>query len=59
VPAKDVQGLYEGMQKFMELDIQQQRAMGARGREKAELEFGEHKIADEIYGIVKIASDEI
>ena len=52
VPAKDVQGLHEGMEKFMKLDIKEQREMGARGREKAELEFGEYKIADEIYEIV-------
>mgnify|MGYP003873305381 CR=1 FL=1 len=53
VAAKDVNDLHQGMQKFMELDVQQQREMGARGREKAEMEFGEYKIADEIYEIIE------
>ena len=54
VQAKDVIGLHEGMMKFMELDIQQQREMGNKGRQKAELEFGEYKIANEIYDIIEL-----
>lgn len=53
VPSKDVKGLHKGMEKFMELSIKEQREMGNRGRQKAELEFGENKIANEIYEIIE------
>ena len=46
-PAKDANALYEAMQRFMELSVEQRSEMGCRGRERMERQFSKTAVVAE------------
>ncbi len=56
VKSRSGENLVTGIQKFLELPADKRTAMGIAGRKKAEKEFDDLKIANEIYEIVLQAS---
>ena len=53
-PAKDANALYEAMQRFMELSVEQRSEMGCRGRERMERQFSKTAVVAETIKYLEI-----